>query len=145
IRHWISIILPRGFAPQSRLRGGCCQVTHRRVRRYRQQVTLTQRCKPTTKPIRTPHLVFTGKAYIKRADIERSDFWISCSPRRETLTVSLKRHEGVHLTPCACTTRTNAPVSPLLVHADAGEAQVRSSPAMTSTPCLSWENPLLKQ
>src|SRR5712692_4180110 len=47
-------------SPAARLRGLCVQVTQRRVRRYRQQVTLTQRCKPTPKPIRTPHLVVTG-------------------------------------------------------------------------------------
>src|SRR4029453_7923287 len=47
-------------SPAAIPRGLCFQVTQRRVRRYRQQVTLTQRCQPTSKPIRTPHLVVTS-------------------------------------------------------------------------------------
>src|SRR2546428_9707503 len=41
-------------SPAAILRGLYVQVSHRCVRRYRQQVTPTQRGKPTTQPIRTP-------------------------------------------------------------------------------------------
>src|SRR5215216_3080850 len=64
-------------SPAARRRGLCFQVTQCRVRRYRQQVTLTQRGKPTPKPIRTPHLVVTGNPAMGAA---RHRFW-STTPR----------------------------------------------------------------
>src|SRR5438445_13772775 len=36
------------------------QITHRRVRRHRQHLPLTQGRTPTAKPVRAPHLVVTG-------------------------------------------------------------------------------------
>jgi len=48
-------------SPAARPRGRCCQVTPRRVRRYRHQVPLTPRCQPTPTPRRTPQRVVTGQ------------------------------------------------------------------------------------
>src|SRR6266852_8253280 len=64
-------------SPAARLRGLCFQGTPRRVRRYRQPGPLTQRCKPTTKPLRTPPLVVTGQPALGAA---RHRLW-SPSPR----------------------------------------------------------------
>src|SRR5713226_2219492 len=49
-------------------RGLCFQGTPRRVPRYPQQVTPTQRCKPTPTPRRTPHLVVTGHPAMGQPD-----------------------------------------------------------------------------
>src|SRR5712691_1512405 len=47
-------------SPAARHRGRGVPVTQRRVRRYRQQVTLTPHGQPTPQPRRTPPLVVTG-------------------------------------------------------------------------------------